>query len=111
MLSLLAACVTFALFAWAFLARFADASRSWEVWLVTIAVPPVAVSLVAAAQYRWTPYSGAGAAATVVYWLMVFLLMWRAGTAYVPGAVLQTVAWFVSRPRANRPVEGRLSQR
>jgi hypothetical protein len=110
-LSLLAACVTFALFAWAFLARDADASRSWKVWLLTIAVPPIALSLVAAAQYRWTPYSGAGAAATAVYWLMVVLLMLRAGPAYVPGAVLQTVAWFVSRPRVARPAAGPPSSR
>lgn len=93
-LSFVAASTTLVVFA-----SFAvTTSSSIRAWLVFIAVPAVAMSVAAGVQYLRTAYTGAGAAAVAVYWTLV-LLNFRAGPAYVPGAVLQTIAWFVSRPR------------
>ncbi|MGO9877522.1 MAG: hypothetical protein ACLPVY_27430 [Acidimicrobiia bacterium] len=69
-------------------------------WLVMITVPPVALSVAATVQYRLTTHSGAGAAAAAVYW--AFLLVWnfQAGVLFFFGALLQTGAWFLTRPQA-----------
>jgi hypothetical protein len=100
-LSLMAACSTLGLFAWSFVIHLRGSNDSAPVraWLVIISLPAIAVSASAAAQYRWGRHSGAGAAAAVVLWVLVLLFNLRAGVAYFPAAVLQTVAWFISRPR------------
>ncbi|MGZ4691667.1 MAG: hypothetical protein ACXV9P_04560 [Acidimicrobiia bacterium] len=59
---------------------------------------PVVVSLAAAYQYRWKTYTGAGAAAAVVFWIWVVTGRLTYGTGFVIGAVLQTCAWYISRP-------------
>jgi hypothetical protein len=69
-------------------------------WIVIISVPPIALSLAAAVQYRRTAHTGAGAAAAAVYW--AFLLVWffQAVDLFVIGALLQTAAWLLTRPDA-----------
>ena len=68
-------------------------------WLAIIAVLPIALSLAAAVQYKCGAHGGAGAAATAVYWVLFAIFIVRVGVAFVPGALLQTSAWFVARPR------------
>jgi hypothetical protein len=75
---------------------------SVSVWLLWIAVPPIALSGAAAFQYRRREGTGAGAAAAATYWVSIYLFTFSAGPAYLPGAVLQTVAWFGTRPRRPR---------
>lgn len=94
LLSLLAAGVTAAIFAWAAI------SNPWELrWILSIGWAPIALSIAAAIQYRWRIHSGAGAAAAAVYWVLVVLIFFQAGIAFLIGAVLQTCAWYISRPR------------
>ena len=95
--SLLAAAVMVVLFGWA-LSAYGDRQYAVEVWLVTIGLPPTLVSLAAAAQYRWRDHSGAGAAAAVLYWVFAVVLLTRAGGPFIMAGLLQTYAWFVSRP-------------
>lgn len=97
-LSALAAGVTATFFVWAIVVDPSSLTR----WLVTIGLPPVALSVAAAVQYRRTSHTGAGAAAAALYWAFVFAIYVRGGLVFVPGALLQTTAWFVSRPRSSR---------
>jgi hypothetical protein len=98
LLSLAAAGVTGAILAWATL-RNSDSTSAWLFWILSIGVPPIVLSLVAAAQYRRGHSTGAGAAAAAVY--LVFLLVYnlRAADLFFIGALLQSAAWFRSRPR------------
>jgi hypothetical protein len=76
-----------------------DATRGWLFWLLWIGVPPIALSLIAAAQYGRGHFTGAGAAAAAVYWILFIVYSVRAAPLYLIGALLQTTAWFLSRPR------------
>jgi len=97
-LSLAAATVTALILVWAIL-RNSDSTSGWLVWILTIGVPPIVVSLFAGAQYRWTNGTGAGAAAAAVYWVLLIIYSVRAADLYLFGALLQTSAWFIGRPR------------
>ena len=83
---------------WAIL-RNADHTSAWLRWVLTIGVPPIVVSLVAGVQYRRGRSTGAGAASAAVYWILLVMYNVRAADLYMFGALLQTGAWFVSRPR------------
>jgi hypothetical protein len=100
-LSVAAAGVTGLILVWAILSN-SDHTQGWLIWVLTIGIPPIALSLVAAAQYRRGQSAGAGAAAASVYWVLLVIYNVRAGQLYFFGALLQTAAWFLSRPR--RPV-------
>lgn len=67
-------------------------------WLLMIALPPIVLSVAAWVQYLRTTHTGAGAAAAAVYWVMFVVFFFHAGEAFVLGALLQTVAWYLSRP-------------
>ena len=106
-LSLAAAGVTGLILLWAIL-RNSDHTQGWLTWILTIGLPPIALSLVAAAQYRRG--QGAGAAAPAVYWILLVIYNVRAGELYFFGALLQTGAWFLSRPRrSEQPVDERVA--
>jgi hypothetical protein len=96
LLSAIAALITTALFGVSLVLY--QATTPFKVWILVIGLPPIILSVAAALQYSRTPYTGAGAAATAVYWVLVITLFVSAGVAYMPGAVLQTVAWYLSRP-------------
>ena len=68
-----------------------------RLWL-EMSIPTVALSVAAAIQYRWKEHSGAGAAAAALYWVFVLLGQLSYGTGFVIQAVLQTWAWYISRP-------------
>jgi cytochrome bd-type quinol oxidase subunit 2 len=108
MLSAVAACVTIALFAWSFVihSHGSDASAPIRTWLLMIGLPAIIVSAAAALQYAKTLHTGAGAAAAVLYWVLFAVFLLSAAEAFLPGALLQTAAWFVSRPsrRSGRTV-------
>jgi hypothetical protein len=99
LLSTIAAALTASFFV---LAIVVDSSSAITEWLLTIGLPPVVSSVVAAVQYRRTPHTGAGAAAAVLYWVFLVVFYLEGGLVFVPGALLQTAAWFVSRPRSPR---------
>jgi hypothetical protein len=107
MLSAVAACVTAALFAWSLVIHSygSDASAPTRTWLLVIGLPAIIASAAAAIQYRKTLHTGAGAAAAAVYWVLFAVFLVSAVDAFLPGALLQTAAWFVSRPsrRSGRP--------
>jgi len=89
------------LFAWSLVihSHGSNDSASIRAWLVIISLPAVAVSATAAGQYRWGRHTGAGAAAAVLLWVIVLVFNVAAGVEYFPAAVLQTIAWLISRPR------------
>jgi ABC-type Na+ efflux pump permease subunit len=95
-LSALAAIITVAIFGASFL--FWNHDDSVRIWLAWIAVPPVCLSAAATVQYARGEHSGAGAAAAAVYWVLIVLTVMRALEGLFLGAVLQTAAWFISRP-------------
>lgn len=96
-LSLAAATVTGAVMVWS-ISRNSDPGAGWLRWLISIGLPPIIVSLLAAAQYRWGRSNGAGAAAAVLYWVLSAMFLMGALALYLFGGILQTVAWYVSRP-------------
>ena len=77
-------------------------SHSWFVWIAMIGLPPIVLSIAAAVQYRWGHSTGAGAAAVALYWVFLIVFNVRAADLFFFGALFQTVAWFVSRPRSKR---------
>lgn len=92
---------TFAVFAASF--AFWNHEGANRIWLVGVALPPICLSLAAAFQYAHGNHSGAGAAAAVVYWVVIALTLMSALEGLLLGAMLQTTAWFISRPgRATR---------
>jgi hypothetical protein len=103
-LSALAAFVTAAVLVWAVLSVDSSNSGYWFLWIATVGIPPIVLSVAAAAQYRWRDSTGAGAAAAAVYWVVVFNV-WvvvfnaRLIDLFFFGALFQTAAWFISRPR------------
>jgi hypothetical protein len=97
-LSVAAAGITALILVWAIL-RNPDHSTSWLRWVVMIGVPPIVLSVIAAVQYRRGHSTGAGAAAAAVYCVLLLIYNVRAADLYIIGALLQTGAWFVSRPR------------
>jgi hypothetical protein len=97
-LSLSASGITALILVWAIL-RNADHTSSWLLWILMIGAPPIVLSLIAAAQYRRAHGTGAGAAAAAVYWVLLLVYNVRAADLYMLGALLQTGAWFLSRPR------------
>jgi hypothetical protein len=101
LLSALAAGVTAALFVWDGLSR--EAYGPHLVWLLWIGLPTVAVSAAAAIQYRWKTHSGAGAAGAVVYWVFIVVFSTQEAGAFLIGAILQTCAWYISRPGRRAP--------
>jgi hypothetical protein len=105
LLSALAAGFTAAVFVWSIAIHSNGSDGPVRVWLIMIALPPVVLSVLAAAQYARTSHTGAGAAATAVYWVLTVLFFVSAGGAFLLGAILQTAAWFICRPRraANVP--------
>ena len=104
-LSLAATGVTTLILVWAVL-RNSDASSWWLFWTLSIGVPPIALSLLAAGQYRRGRNTGAGAAAAAVYWVLLIVYNFRAADLFLIGALLQTTAWFHSRPRRSAQVVG-----
>ncbi len=103
-LSLAAAGTTVLILLFAIL-RNSDRTHAWLIWTMTIGLPPIVLSTLAAAQYRSGQSTGAGAAAAAVYWTLLIIYNSRSATLYFLGAPLQTAAWFLSRPRrtASRP--------
>jgi hypothetical protein len=101
-LSLAAASVTALILVWGIL-RESDPTRGWLLWVLTIGVPPIVLSLIAGAQYRRGNSTGAGAAAAAVYWILLIIYNIRAADLYLLGALLQTAAWFLSRPGRTGP--------
>jgi hypothetical protein len=97
-LSLAAAGVTGLVLLWAILAN-SDQSQGWLRWILSIGLPPIVLSLVAALQYQRGQSWSAGAAAAAVYWVLLVVLNVEGAGLYVLGALLQTAAWFLSRPR------------
>jgi hypothetical protein len=97
-LSLAAATATALILVWATL-RNSDSTRGWLLWIVAIGLPPIVLSLIAAVQYRRSSSTGAGAAAAAVYWVLLIIYNVRAADLYLLGALLQTAAWFIGRPR------------
>jgi hypothetical protein len=83
-----------------------DATRWWFFWILSIGAPPIALSLLAAAQYQRGHHTGAGAAAAAVYWVLLITYNIRAAALYLIGALLQTTAWFLSRPRRSARAAG-----
>ena len=75
----------------------AIANSSELTFLIWISFPPIVFSVAAAVQYRQTSQRGAGASAAVVYWLFIVVFYIQGGQVFVPGALLQTAAWWVSR--------------
>ena len=77
-----------------------DATRGWLFWLLWIGVPPIA-------SVAFSPWpSTAGAISQVparrpvaVYWILFIIYTVRAAPLYLIGVLLQTTAWFLSRPR------------
>ena len=72
---------------------------AWLIFIIVFAFPPIALSVVAAARYRRPPPSGTRVekAAVVVYWVFVVVFWLEGGVVLIPGALLQTAAWYVSR--------------
>ena len=99
LLSALAASVTAAFFVWSLAIHSNGSDGSVRVWLMLIGIPPIALSVLAAVQYLRTSHTGAGAASTAVYWVLTIVFFVSAGSAFLLGAILQTAAWFVSRPK------------
>ena len=99
-LSALAAFVTAVVLVWAMLRVDSSTSGYWFVWIATIGIPPIVLSIAAAVQYRWGESTGAGAAAAALYWVFLVVFNVRAIDLFFFGALLQTAAWFISRPRA-----------
>ena len=81
-----------------------SATIGFVVWLLTITVVPIVMSIAAAIQYRRSAHTGAGAAAAAVYWALFVVLFFHAAELFFFGALLQTAAWFISRPRVKMPV-------
>jgi chromate transport protein ChrA len=97
-LSLAAAGVTAVILLWAIL-RNGDESKAWMAWIISIAMPVIVLSIAASFQYGRGHGSGAGAAAAAVYWVLLIVLFVAAAPLYFFGALLQSTAWFISRPR------------
>jgi hypothetical protein len=100
-LSLAAAGLTALILAWAVLAN-GDRTRSWLAWIVTISLPVIVLSTGAALQYWRGRSAGAGAAAAAAYWVMLVVFNLEAATLYLFGGLLQTAAWWISRPRKHQ---------
>jgi chromate transport protein ChrA len=101
-LSLAGAGVTAVILVWAIL-RHGDGSKAWMAWIITITLPVIVLSIAASFQYGRGHGSGAGAAAAAVYWTLLIVLFIPAAPLYLFGALLQTTAWFISRPRWTAP--------
>ncbi|HEY3723657.1 MAG TPA: hypothetical protein VGN59_09905 [Acidimicrobiia bacterium] len=94
LLCLIAGCIT-ALF---FIPKgLTDGSPVGIFWLI-VSIPSIGFSLAAAYQYRNGEYTGAGAAAAAVSWIYVLLGEFEWGSGFFIQAVLQTCAWYISRP-------------
>ena len=72
---------------------------AWLIFIIVFALPPIALSVAATVRYRRPPRGGTRIekAAVVVYWVFVVVFWMEGGVVLVPGAVLQTAAWYVSR--------------
>ena len=106
LLSGLAAGTTAGLLVWSIAAADASRSASWYLWIALIGIPPIVFSVAATVQYRWGRSTGAGAVAAALYWVFLITYNVRAVGLYLLGALLQTVAWFTSRPASVRTAEG-----
>jgi hypothetical protein len=103
-LSLVAAATTALILVWDIL-RDGPHSAIWLRWVLTIGVPPIVLSVIAAVQYRRGQSTGASAAAAALYWILLVMYNVRAADLYVIGALLQTSAWFLSRPQRSAQLQ------
>jgi hypothetical protein len=94
LLSAVAAGITALIFAWAIIASSDEAT-----WLIAISLPPIASSLLATVQYRRSWHPVAGKAAVAIYWVFLLVYWIEGGIVFLPGALLQTAALFITRPK------------